>query len=204
MNKTTLTTLILSLLLPVASNADMLLYEFGGVLPNGSSNHLQVQDGESFTSSFLFDSLAIDDFPSQPQFGVYEALSGNIEFSGGYFLELMLNAPAVGIFDDVDLGALVDIVTVQDIEGGSFRVAVVTEDTNALSGDGAGFASSTSDPQLNGSIQLLFNDGANGSISYNVGPGTTNTFFNVRSVPEPSSGLLFCVGVSLALTRRIR
>ena len=45
------------------TKADILQYTFNGVIPDGASQHTQINDGETFTATFLIDTSVRDEDP---------------------------------------------------------------------------------------------------------------------------------------------
>lgn len=210
--------LALSILLVFAntgvSSADIVRYEFSGVIPVGASAHSQISVGESWVASFLVDDSVADAF-SDPNVGIFPGvLSGEFSFSGGFSQVIDVTGWGVVVVNDaaVDPG-FADVISIREI-GVSTPFPLVqahhydTTPPSLLVDDslpivGTAFASQglSVDP-ASWLYQLRFEDQQTGEfVDYDT-RNALNTSLRITSIPEPGSGVFLTLLVGLGFLRR--
>ena len=191
-----------SVLLSPAAHADELLYEFTGFIPDGTSSHSMIADGETFTATFLIDDSVADSNVDSTN-GLFSSaiLSGSLEFSGGFAASLDFSGLSVSVGDNVGDVTSLDVV---QIGGGIGLVIQVVNfvdldslQSDALPNAGTAFQSATSDSSDFFFVQLFYTDEF-GSVLYSSAD-SVNTTFLARNVPEPSA-VFMIVGLALGWT----
>ena len=199
--------------LSASVSGDTVVYEFTGVLPQGSSGHSQILDGESWTALFLVETT-VEDSVSDPGFGFYESsiVSGSIEFSGGYSADLITVGNATSTLNDFDFGGGlfadgIDLLA-GDEEGLFFHVGAHFEtdslpssplNDDSLPMEGVTFSSQG---EFSEYPQLEFFDPNTGEIVFYTSLDAVNTTFSSYQVPEPSSVVFVAAFWLVGMKRR--
>ncbi|MEM7474685.1 MAG: hypothetical protein AAF483_06810 [Planctomycetota bacterium] len=205
-------TLVLLPLSADATFADVVQYEFAGVLPSGAASlHPQVNDGENWNAAFLVN-MNVPDSDSSSSTGFYASsvLSGEIVFSGGYSQQLNVDGWQTTVWDDLSVNnELIDGIAIMNFQGTTpFPVFQAIADSSAFSGDNhkqPGFSFASGNVTASGNYnQLYFSDQSNPRHIVNYSSGSAlNVGFN-SSVPEPSSMALVMFGCVLRSRSRTR
>ena len=197
--------LLLAACLPAFSHADLVVYTFSGVLPSGSTNHLEVSDGESFTATFLVNDGVIDG-ESDPKIGDYvgAVVSGTLSFSGGYISPYDFSGYNINVLDDVNLtdSVTASLPTQLVVFSVINNVDLNSLNSDELPGPGTFFSSDDSNSGISGSPQFNYIDDR-GMISYTTS-NASNTSFRVSVIPEPTSFVLILGTSLMAIGRRRR
>ncbi len=182
------------------TRGDLVQYTMSGVLPDGSTIHPFISDGESFVATFIVDRSILDS-DDDPQIGYYlnSVVFGTLEFSGGYVAPANYAGNRTVVLNDWQ-GA--DTVS---IRGNGLIVQannedLATFDSDVLPAPGFGFVSAP-DPGSIDYFQLSYGDDL-GSVFY-VSSQANNVRFQASGIPEPASALVLGVWL-LGLQRRRR
>lgn len=162
------------------TNAQNKIYEFRGTLPPGASSHPEVEDGETFTATFIVNTSVADTL-SETYAGNFPGASiiGTVRFSGGYVSTTNFTNGDVNTNDNFPYTVPVDAVWIQST---GIYVMAFTTDGSTFSSDAlpASCVSFSTDAGTFNPTMLSFQD-PGGTIYYDASMGD-NTIFTVTDV----------------------